>query len=183
MQILSTTRRQHKFFLAYASLLVLLFACSVFSQENAEAPATPDAASQGADEEKKIAPLKDEEVLPILSVHKTKSGLKYEVHIEGKGAVAAKDKPVTVHYTGWLDNNGKRGRRFDSSKDRGTAFLFYLGRAQVIPGWEEGIQGMKIGERRTLYIPAKLAYGADGAGATIPPNADLIFDVELVDVY
>ena len=113
----------------------------------------------------------------------TESGLKYEILKEGSGPEAVDGKPVSVHYTGWLDNNGKKGSKFDSSKDRQSPFLFYLGKKQVIAGWEEGVNGMKVGEERRLYIPSKLGYGPSGAGEVIPPNADLIFDIELLDVY
>lgn len=109
-------------------------------------------------------------------------GLKYEVIKEGKGAVAQSGQRVQVHYTGWLDQGGKKGKKFDSSVDRGKPFIFGLGEGQVIRGWEEGVAGMKVGEKRTLFIPSALGYGARGAGGAIPPNADLIFDVELLDV-
>ena len=112
----------------------------------------------------------------------TESGLKYEDHKVGEGAEAVKGKKVSVHYTGWLDNNGEKGTKFDSSVDRGQPFAFPLGAGRVIAGWDEGVAGMKIGGKRTLYIPATLGYGARGAGAAIPPNANLIFDVELLGI-
>ncbi len=109
----------------------------------------------------------------------TASGLKYYVLAPGKGAVVAKSgNQVKVHYTGWLTD----GKKFDSSLDRGEPIQFALGVGQVIKGWDEGVTGMKIGEKRQLQIPAALGYGARGAGGAIPPNADLIFDVELVAV-
>ncbi len=114
--------------------------------------------------------------------HKTPSGLEYEIITEGSGASPVKGKPVTVHYTGWLNENGKPGSKFDSSVDRGQQFKFVIGIGQVIPGWDEGVMSMKIGEKRRLYIPAKLGYGTRGAGRLIPPNANLIFDVELFNV-
>ena len=89
---------------------------------------------------------------------------------------------VSVHYTGWLDEGGKKGKKFDSSRDRGQPFGFPLGGGQVIRGWDEGVAGMKVGGKRTLLIPAALGYGARGAGGVIPPNATLIFDVELLGV-
>ena len=110
------------------------------------------------------------------------SGLKYTDTVVGTGAPAVKEKWVLVNYTGWLDNKGQKGAKFDSSFDRNEAFKFLLGAGQVIPGWDEGVAGMKEGGKRTLYIPSKLGYGTRGAGAAIPPNADLIFDVELVKV-
>jgi FKBP-type peptidyl-prolyl cis-trans isomerase len=87
-----------------------------------------------------------------------------------------------VHYTGWLYNNGVKGAKFDSSLDRGQPFGFALGAGQVIRGWDEGVAGMKIGGKRTLIIPPDLGYGARGAGGVIPPNATLMFDVELLGV-
>ena len=112
----------------------------------------------------------------------TASGLKYEDSVVGSGAEAVKGKKVSVHYTGWLNQAGAKGTKFDSSVDRGDPFKFPLGAGMVIRGWDEGVQGMKIGGKRTLYIPAALGYGASGAGGVIPPNADLIFDVELLGV-
>ncbi|MCL4149508.1 UNVERIFIED_CONTAM: hypothetical protein GTU68_025297 [Idotea baltica] len=111
----------------------------------------------------------------------TESGLKYDITQEGEGDAAAVGKSVSVHYTGWLNQSGEKGTKFDSSVDRGTPFGFPLGAGMVIKGWDEGVAGMKKGEKRTLFIPAALGYGARGAGGAIPPNADLIFDVELLD--
>ena len=104
--------------------------------------------------------------------------------LEGTGA-EAKAGSVRVHYTGWLHDPSKsdgRGKKFDSSVDRGQPFEFQLGAGQVIRGWDEGVAGMKVGGKRTLIIPSALAYGPRGAGGMIPPDADLIFDVELVKV-
>lgn len=112
----------------------------------------------------------------------TTSGLKYEDHPAGSGGEAVSGKMVSVHYTGWLDESGKKGKKFDSSLDRGEPFQFPLGGGRVIKGWDEGVAGMKIGGKRTLVIPPELGYGAQGAGTVIPPNATLIFDVELLDV-
>ncbi|MGE0257524.1 MAG: FKBP-type peptidyl-prolyl cis-trans isomerase [Alphaproteobacteria bacterium] len=110
------------------------------------------------------------------------SGLKYTDEKAGTGAEAKRGDKVTVHYTGWLYNNGQKGKKFDSSVDRGEPFTFNLGAGQVIPGWDQGVAGMKVGGKRTLIIPANLAYGARGAGGVIPPNATLMFDVELLKV-
>ncbi|MCB9030510.1 MAG: FKBP-type peptidyl-prolyl cis-trans isomerase [Deltaproteobacteria bacterium] len=115
-------------------------------------------------------------------VVKTPTGLKYDNTVVGTGAEATPGQKVTVHYTGWLDQEGNKGVKFDSSVDRGTPFVFPLGAGRVIKGWDEGVAGMKEGGKRTLYIPAELGYGARGAGGAIPPNADLIFDVELIKV-
>jgi FKBP-type peptidyl-prolyl cis-trans isomerase FkpA len=112
----------------------------------------------------------------------TKSGLKYVDHAIGGGDVAMKGNTVSVHYTGWLYMDGKRGAKFDSSVDRKEPFMFKLGARQVIPGWDEGVEGMKVGGKRELIIPADLGYGARGAAGVIPPNATLDFEVELLKV-
>ena len=99
------------------------------------------------------------------------------------GAVATAGNYVSVHYTGWLQNpDGSKGAKFDSSKDRNEPFEFPLAAGHVIKGWDEGVQGMKVGGARTLIIPSALGYGARGAGGVIPPNATLIFEVELLAV-
>ena len=112
----------------------------------------------------------------------TASGLQYDDIQIGSGDEAKSGQSVTVHYTGWLYNDGVQGKKFDSSKDRGDPFVFSLGAGMVIKGWDEGVAGMKIGGARTLIIPAALGYGARGAGGAIPPNATLKFDVELLGV-
>ena len=109
-------------------------------------------------------------------------GLKYTDTKIGDGATAKAGNKVSVNYTGWLYENGAKGKKFDSSLDRGQPFQFTLGAKQVIAGWDEGVAGMKVGGKRTLNIPPELGYGARGAGGTIPPNATLIFDVELLQV-
>ena len=104
---------------------------------------------------------------------------------QGTGAEASAGKPVVVHYTGWLYDTSKpdsHGAKFDSSRDRGTPFGFVLGAGRVIKGWDEGVAGMKVGGQRTLVIPAAMAYGERGAGGVIPPNATLVFEVELLGV-
>ncbi len=108
----------------------------------------------------------------------TDSGLKIEELEEGSGESASTGMNVTVHYTGWLEN----GNKFDSSLDRDDPFRFTLGRGMVIRGWDEGVEGMKAGGRRKLTIPAHLGYGSAGAGGVIPPNAVLVFEVELLDI-
>ena len=112
----------------------------------------------------------------------TASGLQYEDTVVGEGTEATSGQQVTVHYTGWLYNNGEQGAKFDSSRDRKDPFAFGLAAGMVIKGWDEGVQGMKVGGQRTLIIPAELGYGARGAGGVIPPNATLKFDVELLKV-
>ena len=118
---------------------------------------------------------------PAAETVTTSSGLKYRDEVVGTGAAPKSGQSVSVHYTGWLDDNGKPGKKFDSSRDRGQPFSFPLGQGRVIRGWDEGVATMKIGGRRTLIIPADLGYGARGAGGAIPPGATLIFDVELLD--
>jgi FKBP-type peptidyl-prolyl cis-trans isomerase len=108
-----------------------------------------------------------------------KSGLKYRDLAAGKGAAAKPGNTLRVHYTGWL---AKGKKKFDSSRDSGRPFNFKLGAGMVIKGWDEGLVGMKVGGKRRLLIPAKLGYGARGAGGLIPPNADLVFEVELLGI-
>ena len=110
------------------------------------------------------------------------SGLQYDDTTPGTGATAQSGAQVKVHYTGWLWKDGATGAKFDSSKDRNDPFDFPLGAGHVIKGWDEGVQGMKVGGARTLVIPPELGYGARGAGGVIPPNATLMFDVELLAV-
>ena len=112
----------------------------------------------------------------------TPSGLQYEDTVVGGGPEARAGQHVSVHYTGWLYDGGTKGKKFDSSKDRNDPFEFGLGGGQVIKGWDEGVQGMKVGGTRTLVIPPQLGYGARGAGGVIPPNATLMFEVELLGV-
>lgn len=112
----------------------------------------------------------------------TSSGLQYEDVLAGSGDEAQPGDEVRVHYTGWLYENGAAGRKFDSSKDRGQPFSFPLGAGHVIRGWDEGVAGMKVGGTRRLLIPSDLGYGARGAGGVIPPNATLLFEVELLGV-
>ena len=112
----------------------------------------------------------------------TPSGLKITDSKIGTGATPKPGQICVMHYTGWLYQNGAKGQKFDSSVDRGQPFEFPIGKRQVIGGWDEGVATMKVGGKRTLIIPPELGYGARGAGGVIPPNATLIFDVELLDV-
>lgn len=113
---------------------------------------------------------------------KTASGLEYSDTVEGTGPSPKSGQICVMHYTGWLRENGTKGRKFDSSVDRGSPFEFPIGAGRVIKGWDEGVATMKVGGKRTLIIPAELGYGSRGAGGVIPPNATLIFDVELLGV-
>ena len=117
--------------------------------------------------------------MPVIT---TTSGLQYEDTVEGSGEVAKAGQYVSVHYTGWLYEGGVKGAKFDSSKDRGQPFEFPLAAGHVIRGWDEGVQGMKVGGTRILVIPSQLGYGARGAGGVIPPNATLMFEVDLLGV-
>jgi peptidylprolyl isomerase len=130
-----------------------------------------------------IEPQEDTMLRNITGRKSTGSGLEYEILRKGtQETTPEKRQPVTVHYTGWLDEDGQPGMKFDSSVDRGQPFTFVIGMGQVIKGWDEGVLFMKVGEKRRLYIPSDLAYGEYGAAGVIPPNADLIFDVELLEV-
>ncbi len=112
----------------------------------------------------------------------TPSGLQITDTKVGDGATPKTGQTCVMHYTGWLYQNGAKGKKFDSSVDRGEPFEFAIGTRQVIRGWDEGVATMKVGGKRTLIIPPELGYGARGAGGVIPPNATLVFDVELLDV-
>jgi len=113
---------------------------------------------------------------------KTPSGLQYEDVKVGTGASPQKGQTCVMHYTGWLWEDGAKGKKFDSSVDRGKPFSFVIGQGQVIKGWDEGVATMKVGGKRTLLIPPDLGYGSRGAGGVIPPNATLIFEVELLEI-
>ncbi len=119
----------------------------------------------------------------VVKIKTTTSGLKYEILQKSQDSqMPQKGDLVMVHYTGWLENKGQPGTKFDSSLDRGQPLVFKIGMGQVIKGWDEGVMAMKVGEKRRLIIPSKLAYGDRGAGNVIPPNSTLIFDVELLKV-
>ena len=141
-------------FLAAASVVLALITSSCTKREESRAPEQPAPQPQAITE------------------------LKIEDNKVGDGATAEAGKSVTVHYTGWLTN----GTKFDSSKDRSQPFTFQLGAGQVIKGWDQGVAGMKVGGVRKLTIPPSLGYGANGAGGVIPPNATLVFEVELLGV-
>jgi peptidylprolyl isomerase len=117
-----------------------------------------------------------------MAMTQTASGLQYEDTQVGSGAAPQRGQTCIMHYTGWLWVNGAKGAKFDSSVDRGKPFEFPLGQGRVIKGWDEGVASMNIGGKRTLLIPPELGYGARGAGGVIPPNATLLFEVELLGV-
>jgi FKBP-type peptidyl-prolyl cis-trans isomerase FkpA len=118
----------------------------------------------------------------ISNIVYNKSGLTYEIIKKGKGAKAQTNNSVTVHYSGWLNEKNQKGKEFGSSVKRNDPFTFSLGAGQVIKGWDEGVEGMQVGETRRLYIPANLAYGQQGISNIIPANTGLIFDVELLAI-
>jgi FKBP-type peptidyl-prolyl cis-trans isomerase FkpA len=147
-----------------AALLAALVAAPAAAQD-AKPTAPPEAAKKGESK-----------------MHKTSSGLEYEDIKEGTGPSPKSGQTCVMHYTGWLWENGAKGKKFDSSLDRGQPFEFPLGQGRVIKGWDEGVATMKVGGKRILLIPATLGYGTRGAGGVIPPNATLLFEVELLDV-
>ena len=146
-----------------------LAATAAFSLPPEEKSAQP-AASAAKNEEK------------TSKMTKTPSGLQYEDTVVGTGASPKTGQTCVMHYTGWLWESEQKGKKFDSSVDRGQPFEFQIGRGMVIKGWDEGVATMKVGGKRTLLIPASLGYGSRGAGGVIPPNATLVFDVELLGV-
>jgi FKBP-type peptidyl-prolyl cis-trans isomerase len=152
--------------IAIIVVVVLLIAAAAFLVYSTSRPEQPDA-------EQSATGLPD-----ITNLTTTDTGLQYKDVTVGNGAEAQAGKTVSVHYTGWLTD----GTKFDSSVDRGQPFSFLLGAGGVIAGWDEGVAGMKAGGKRILVIPSDLGYGASGAGGVIPPNATLIFEVELLDV-
>jgi FKBP-type peptidyl-prolyl cis-trans isomerase len=160
-----------KLSLAMAAGIVLLSGCATQQADTAAAGSATPAVEQRSE------PVDKFEIPTQLT--STPSGLQYSIVKEGTGAEAGNGQKVDVHYTGWLMD----GTKFDSSRDRGAPFSFVVGQGRVIKGWDEGVAGMKVGEQRILMIPAALGYGARGAGGVIPPNANLVFKVELVNVY
>jgi len=134
-----------------------------------------------ADEKAQAAPASEKEKKES-KMTRTTSGLRYEDTQEGTGASPKSGQTCVMHYTGWLWEKNAKGKKFDSSHDRGQPFEFVLGRGNVIKGWDEGVASMKVGGKRTLLIPPQLGYGASGAGGLIPPNATLLFEVELLGV-
>jgi peptidylprolyl isomerase len=143
-------------------LLLLIVAIAIPACSQKEAKGTTD---------------KSTEPRAAVGAVKTASGLSYIDLVKGTGAAPTSGKNVTVHYTGWLED----GKKFDSSLDRGQPFVFRIGAGEVIPGWDEGVMSMRVGGKRKLVIPSSMGYGAAGAGGVIPPNATLIFEVELLN--
>lgn len=161
-----------RLFFSIASLL-LVSGVAAWAQDAAVSQSTSTAAS--ATPQAAPAAKKTEKSLKLIT---TASGLQYGILKKGKGARAKIGDTVSVHYTGWLTD----GTKFDSSVDRGQPFQFTVGAGQVIKGWDEGVAGMKVGEKRKLVIPSELGYGPAGAGGVIPPNATLVFEVELLGI-
>lgn len=134
----------------------------------------------GAAQHRKPSPKTKKQKGPAMVT--TESGLKYlDTHV-GTGALPQRGQRIVVHYSGWLSDKGNKGKKFDSSLDRNEPLVIPIGVGKLIKGWDEGLLTMKVGGKRTLYIPSNLGYGTRGAGGDIPPNADLIFEVELLGV-
>ncbi len=165
----------------FVLLCVVVLGCAQISTEAPQTTATENTtqASPASDTVTEKNTLKaSDKKMSDEKVVTTPSGLKYEVIVEGDGETPQKGQTVTVHYTGTLED----GTKFDSSRDRNQPFQFTIGVGQVIKGWDEGLSTMKVGDRRKLIIPPELGYGSSGAGGVIPPDATLIFDVELLGV-
>ena len=166
---------KHGFKTASTALVSLCLLCSACQSKS-------DQKSNEKNEVEKTTTVQNIKETKTMELVTLPSGLMYQILQEGDNKVSAqKGNKVTVHYTGWLDQNGAKGTKFDSSVDRGTPFKFNLGAGQVIAGWEQGVEGMKIGEKRLLVIPSSLGYGSRGAGSVIPGNATLRFEVELLN--
>ena len=156
--------------------VLLIAGCAAPSQNSATNAPPASTAPAASEPQKESAPMDEFQIPQNPSTSPT--GLKYAVVHEGTGPVAMRGQKVDVHYTGWTTD----GKKFDSSRDRGAPFSFVVGQGMVIKGWDEGVAGMKVGEQRYLVIPPDLGYGARGAGGVIPPNATLVFKVELVGI-
>jgi FKBP-type peptidyl-prolyl cis-trans isomerase len=168
----------------HPTLIRCLFVCATLAaaQLAGGAVQAQSATSSNATGKSAAAPAAKPTEKKMSNTRTTESGLQIEDVVVGNGAEAVPGTRVTVHYTGWLLENGQRGKKFDSSVDRGQPFQFPLGAGRVIRGWDEGVAGMKVGGKRVLTIPAALGYGDRGAGGVIPPGATLVFEVELLGV-
>ncbi len=174
------TRRLRLFLAAIAAAgLIAAGACGGDDDDTAPTPTTPSPAATQATPARTGTPAATATAGPITLENPTvtASGLRYQDLVVGDGPSPQPGQRVTVHYTGYFTD----GRKFDSSRDRGQPFTFVLGVGQVIKGWDEGVASMKVGGKRLLYLPANLAYGSRGQGP-IPPDTDLIFEVELLDI-
>ena len=161
--------------LLVGSLFIVVCACQGETPVSPNLPAAENKAKAKKTVDELIAELKKKH--PKAKFETTKSGMKYFVLKDGEGDKCGKGKKIKAHYTGTLLD----GKKFDSSRDRGQPFEFTVGIGQVIKGWDEALSDMKKGEQRILILPPELAYGERGAGGVIPPNATLVFDVELID--
>lgn len=164
--------------------LLLTTGCSCQKEQPAQVVSEPNQTLdlKQVQEKQAITTEQPKETKTMSKITRTSSGLGYEVLTPGTGPKPTVGQTVTVHYSGYLDKDGELGKKFDSSVDRGQPFSTQIGVGRVIAGWDQGLLDMQVGETRRLYIPSNLGYGARGAGAAIPPNANLIFDVELIAV-
>jgi len=163
----------------FLAITIFVFACGTGGEQTQKGESHEELKTEKSSEEKpKESHKETHKKETSKAMVTTDSGLKYEEIVVGNGIEAKAGDTVEVHYTGWLTN----GTKFDSSKDRGTPFSFRLGGGQVIKGWDEGVAGMKVGGTRKLTIPSDLGYGSRGAGRAIPPDATLVFEVELLGV-
>lgn len=163
------SKKGYRKLLILAAILLLVTAFYTFSKMGLEAQSTP---------------INNQVYLEGMEKKKLPSGLEYQIIRPAPDGAKQPKKgdTVVVDYTGWLDDNGKLGKKFDSSVDRGQKFSFKVGEGRVIKGWDEGLLDMRVGEKRRLIIPPNLGYGASGAGGAIPPNSTLVFDVELYEI-
>jgi len=171
---------QKVFILSFIALIFITASCGSNSSKKTQSNKTESVKQSN---NKDVSMLQIGNPIDLSSFTKVDSGISYLITQDGTGSQPVSGETVTVHYTGWLlKDNNILGSKFDSSRDRGDYFQFPVGMGYVIPGWDEMVADMKVGERRIIILPANMAYGSRGAGAAIPPHATLVFDVELFKI-